>query len=120
MIRILLSTRLGERRWTQADLARMTGIRPGTINDLYNEMAERVNLEHLDLICEALNCKAHAENAVYDAQDLNESAYDIIDLMSDRGQDSEVFVESIKQSVARTVTIVRQLKPPALFLPQQS
>lgn len=56
MIRILLSTRLGERRWTQADLARMTGIRPGTINDLYNEMAERVNLEHLDLICGALNC----------------------------------------------------------------
>lgn len=56
MIRILLSTRLGERRWTQAKLARMTGIRPSTINDLYNEMAERVNLEHLDLICEALDC----------------------------------------------------------------
>lgn len=56
MIKILLSTRLGERRWTQADLARMTGIRPGTINDLYNEMAERVNLEHLDLICDALDC----------------------------------------------------------------
>ena len=57
MIRILLSTRLGERRWTQADLARATGIRPGTINDLYHEMAERVNLEHLDLICEALGCE---------------------------------------------------------------
>lgn len=56
MIRILLSTRLGERRWTQADLARATGIRPWTINDLYHEIAERVNLEHLDLICEALNC----------------------------------------------------------------
>lgn len=56
MIRILLSTRLGERRWTQADLARATGIRPSTINDLYHEMAERVNLEHLDLICEALDC----------------------------------------------------------------
>jgi len=56
MIRILLSTRLGERRWTQADLARMTGIRPSTINDLYHEIAERVNLEHLDLICEALDC----------------------------------------------------------------
>ncbi len=56
MIRILLSTRLGERRWTQADLARATGIRPNTINDLYHEMADRVNLEHLDLICEALDC----------------------------------------------------------------
>lgn len=57
MIRILLSTRLGERRWTQADLARATGIRPSTINDLYHEMVERVNLEHLDLICEALECE---------------------------------------------------------------
>ncbi len=57
MIRILLSTRLGERRWTQADLARKTGIRPTTINDLYHEIAEHVNLEHLDLICEALGCE---------------------------------------------------------------
>lgn len=56
MIRILLSTRLGERRWTQADLARATGIRPSTINEMYHELAERVNLEHLDLICEALDC----------------------------------------------------------------
>lgn len=56
MIRILLSTRLGERRWTQADLARKTGIRAATINDLYHEFAERVNLEHLDLICGALEC----------------------------------------------------------------
>lgn len=57
MIRILLSTRLGERRWSQADLARATGIRPSTINDYYHELAERVNLEHLDLICEALDCE---------------------------------------------------------------
>lgn len=57
MIKILLSTRLGELRWTQADLARVTGIRPNTINDLYHEMCERVSLEQLDLICEALHCK---------------------------------------------------------------
>ncbi len=56
MIRILLSNKLGELKMTQADLARMTGIRPNTINELYNEFAERVNLQHLDLICEALNC----------------------------------------------------------------
>lgn len=56
MVRILLSTKLGERRWTQADLALKTGIRPATINELYHEMAERINLEHLDLICEALDC----------------------------------------------------------------
>ncbi len=57
MIRILLSTKLGERRWTQAELARATGIRPNTINELYHELVERVSLEQLDLICEALNCR---------------------------------------------------------------
>lgn len=56
MIRILLSTRLGELRWTQADLARKTGIRPSTINEIYHELCDRINLEHLDLICDALGC----------------------------------------------------------------
>lgn len=55
-VKILLSRKLGEMRWTQADLARATGIRPSTINEWYHELAERVNLEHLALICEALNC----------------------------------------------------------------
>ena len=57
MIKILLSRKLGELRWTQADLARATGIRPNTISELYNDMAARVSLEHLDLICEALDCE---------------------------------------------------------------
>ena len=57
MIKILLSKKLGELRLTQADLARATGIRPNTINELYHELTERVSLEHLDLICEALNCQ---------------------------------------------------------------
>lgn len=56
MIRILLSTRLGERRLKQAELSRMTGIRPNTISELYNEISTRISLDHLDLICEALNC----------------------------------------------------------------
>lgn len=57
MIRLYLSRKLGELRWTQADLARATGIRPSTINEYYHEIAERINLEHLDLICEALGCE---------------------------------------------------------------
>lgn len=55
-IKILLSTRLGEKRWTQADLACKTGIRPSTINDMYHDISERINLDHLDKICEALEC----------------------------------------------------------------
>ena len=56
MIRIHLSKLLGERRWTQAYLAQITGIRPTTISDIYNEVVERLNVEHLDRICEALEC----------------------------------------------------------------
>ena len=55
-IRIMLSRKLGELRWTQADLARRTGIRASTINDMYHELCERVNLEYLDQICNVLNC----------------------------------------------------------------
>ncbi len=64
-IRILLSRKLGKVRWTQADLARRTGIRPSTINDMYHEMCERVNLEYLDRICTVLNCDIN-ELLVYD------------------------------------------------------
>lgn len=56
MVRILLSRLLGERRWTQADLARVTGIRAATINEYYHELADRVSLQHLELICNALDC----------------------------------------------------------------
>lgn len=56
MIRILLSIRLGERRMTQAKLAEITKIRPSTINEIYHELSDRINLEYLDLICEALDC----------------------------------------------------------------
>ena len=56
-IRILLSTRLGERRWTQTRLAKKTGIRAPTINEMYNEICKSVKLEHLDRICEALDCE---------------------------------------------------------------
>ena len=56
MISIKLSALLGERRITQAELARKTGIRPATINEMYHEFSVRVNLEHIDKICEVLDC----------------------------------------------------------------
>jgi len=55
-VRIYLSRKLGELRWTQADLSRKTGIRAAAINEMYHELCDRVNLDHLDLICEALGC----------------------------------------------------------------
>lgn len=56
MVKINLSTILGKYRMSQAELARKTGIRPSTICDIYNEMCDRINLEHLDRICEVLEC----------------------------------------------------------------
>lgn len=55
-IRILLSQKLGELRMPQSELAHKTGIRPNTINDYYHELAERINLEHFDIICNVLGC----------------------------------------------------------------
>ena len=56
MVKIVLSTKLGELRWTQAELSRRTGIRAATINEYYHELTEHIKLEHLDLMCEALGC----------------------------------------------------------------
>ena len=56
MIRILLSTRLGEKRWTQAELAAKADIRPGTIGKMFHEMSDRISLHELDKICYVLEC----------------------------------------------------------------
>lgn len=56
MVKIHLSKLLGERRMTQKDLANATGIRPSTINEWYHEIVQRLNVEHIDKICEVLNC----------------------------------------------------------------
>lgn len=56
MVKIYLSRLLGEMRWTQKDLAQATGIRPSTINEWYHELIPRLNVDHIDKICEALNC----------------------------------------------------------------
>lgn len=56
MIKIYLSRILGEKRITQAELARQTGIRPSTVSEIYNEISERLNIDYLDRICEYLDC----------------------------------------------------------------
>ena len=56
MVKIHLSRLLGEKRWTQKDLAEATGIRPSTINEWYHEFVPRLNVDHIDKICEALDC----------------------------------------------------------------
>ncbi len=57
MIHIKLAIRLAEKKWTQAELARRTGIRPNTISDLYNEVATAITFYNLEQICIVLQCK---------------------------------------------------------------
>lgn len=57
MIRIHLSNILGERKMSQAELARRTEIRPNTINELYWELVDRISLDQLEKICIELGCK---------------------------------------------------------------
>ncbi len=56
-IKIYLSELLGNKKMTQAELARKTGIRPNTINEIYREMVDRISLEHIEKICSVLNCE---------------------------------------------------------------
>lgn len=56
MVEVKLSKILGEKRITQAELSRRTGIRPNTINELYHDFAVRINLEHIEKICDVLKC----------------------------------------------------------------
>lgn len=56
MIRIHLSKLLGERRMTQKRLSELTGIRRNAINELYHEIAVSLKVEHIDRICEVLDC----------------------------------------------------------------
>lgn len=56
MVKIHLSKLLGERRISQKTLSELTGIRPNTISDWYNEVAVSLKVEHIDKICEVLEC----------------------------------------------------------------
>ena len=56
MIKSLLSKKLGELRITRTELSLATGIRLNTISALYNDVLDRVSMDQLDKICEALDC----------------------------------------------------------------
>ena len=57
MIRIRLSTLLGERRWTQTKFAKIAGLRVATVNEYYNELVRNVSLDTIDRMCTALGCQ---------------------------------------------------------------
>ncbi len=57
MIKIKISELLGRHKMTQKALADATGIREATISNLYHEVTKRIEIEHIDKLCEALHCQ---------------------------------------------------------------
>lgn len=56
MIKCHLSRIMGEKKLKIVDVSRETGINRGTITRLYQETAERVDLEVIDRLCRYLDC----------------------------------------------------------------
>lgn len=84
--------------------------------EAYNKQLHKAQVERVDrrlrntklLLRNYRMFKDHCENAVYDVEQLDENIYDILDLMN--SDDTEYFVESIKKSIARTVTMIRHIE----------
>ena len=57
MIRCHLGRLLGERKLKISDVARDTGINRGTLTRLYQETAERVEMDALDKLCVYLDVR---------------------------------------------------------------
>lgn len=57
MIKIKLSDLLGKHKMTQKKLAMETGIRPATISKMYYEEIKRIEIEQIDQLCRAFNCR---------------------------------------------------------------
>lgn len=56
-VRIKLGQLLDRRDITQRALSRLTGIRHVSINEMCNNQTQRLPLDSLAKICEALNCE---------------------------------------------------------------
>lgn len=56
MVKLNLSKLLADRGMTQSELACITGIRPSTICDIYNNNCAFIKLDNIDKICLALKC----------------------------------------------------------------
>ena len=57
MIKCHLSRLMGERKLKVIDVARETGLHRNTITLLYNETANRVDIETIDKLCSLFGCE---------------------------------------------------------------
>lgn len=57
MVKCHLSRIMGERKLKISDVARDTGISRGTITRLYQETAQRIEIDVLNKLCRYLDCQ---------------------------------------------------------------
>lgn len=57
MVKWKLHLLLAEKRMSRKQLSELTNIRQATISSYCNETAKHIVVEHISLICKALNCK---------------------------------------------------------------
>lgn len=55
-VHVNLKEILNEKNMSQRELSKVTGIRPASIHDMYNNQIVRLPLKNLALICVALDC----------------------------------------------------------------
>ncbi len=56
-VRILLNEMLTEKKMSQHELSRQTGIRQPSINEMCRNQTQRLPLNNLAAICKVLNCE---------------------------------------------------------------
>lgn len=57
MIEFRIAELMGRHKLTKKALSDKTGIRPNTIAALWKGEAKRLEIEHIDKLCSALNCQ---------------------------------------------------------------
>lgn len=57
MINFKVAELMGRHKLNQKALAELTGIRPNTISALWHGTIRRLDVEHIDALCQALNCQ---------------------------------------------------------------
>lgn len=103
MVKLLLAERMCEKQMSQAELSRKTGIRAATINEMYWNLNKSVNLDHLELICDALDCD------LCDIITMHYEELKAIEHIIRRGDIAGAFAHYIEQTGETAKTITQKL-----------
>lgn len=57
MVRMKLHIKMAEKRITQKELSKITGIRQATISAYCNDSFMMIPKDHIDILCNFFNCK---------------------------------------------------------------